>query len=115
MIEIRKEFHSQEAEARPLLPEQHLLLAVLDDAIWTYLYGKGKYGQNFQRQAEKWLWSDESWWVVSFHTVCDHLSLDPHWIRAGLLKAQKRLASPKYHGPRPTRRIRSWSKNYKLA
>jgi hypothetical protein len=115
VIEIHKEFHNQEVESRPLLPEQHLLLAVLDDAIWTYLYGKGKYGQNYQRQAEKWLWSDESWWVVSFRTVCEQLDLNPNWIRGGLLKAQKRLTSPKDGRSRPTRRIRSWSKNYKLA
>jgi hypothetical protein len=67
--------------------EVALLYAVLEDAIFCLRKGKREKGRNYVRtaqEAEAWLFSDNDEWPFSFVNVCQHLGLDPAYLRRGL-------------------------------
>lgn len=69
--------------------EQRLLLAVLEDAISNFLRYKGSRstrGKRLFREECEWFWSKEKNYLYAFETICDHLHLNPDYLRAGLQK-----------------------------
>jgi len=70
-----------------LSPERRLLIAVLEDAVHVY---RTQAGAVLPRQralfadAEAWIESDDRSWIFSFESICDHLGLDPEYLRRGL-------------------------------
>ncbi|HEY1270130.1 MAG TPA: hypothetical protein VGH16_22925 [Candidatus Binatia bacterium] len=69
-------------------PEQRLMLAVLEDAVWCFQNGlraKDKKKQDLSREAEEWLMEEESQWLFSFNEICDLLGLEARYIRKRLV------------------------------
>lgn len=67
--------------------ERRLLLAVLQDAVYTY----GKYchvrtrqGKRLFDEVQEWMWSRDTHWLYAFESICSYLQLDPDSIRKGL-------------------------------
>jgi hypothetical protein len=87
-------------QTRPGKPERKLMLAVLVDAVQTYqkfAFSTSIRGQALFREAERWLWSEDSEGVFSFSNICEVFGLDPALFRRGLLKwreKRKRHGSP---------------------
>ena len=86
----REVFHS-----RQIAPEKRLMIAVLDDAVQSFLAGirprKSGDLRHF-REAEEWIMDSSGNWVLSFDSICNLLELDPDYLRSGLekLKAEAR-------------------------
>jgi hypothetical protein len=78
---------AQFSRARATCPEQRLMLAVLQDAIDIYR----KYAAvscsrrgHLIREAEEWLFSDDTSWPLSLVNVCDAVGIDVGGLRARL-------------------------------
>lgn len=71
--------------------ERRLLLAVIEEAIHSFLkYRDARTirGQRLFRETQEWFWSPEQDWLYSFESICQHLHLDPDYIRRGLQRWQ---------------------------
>jgi hypothetical protein len=101
-------------------PERALLLAVLSEAIETFqkfAFTKSFKGRELFREAEGWLWSENSDDLFSFRGICEALSLEPRWVRYGLhqwletaaktrrTSARSKSASPPIGSRRTLRRV----------
>ena len=65
------------------------MLAVLEEAITTFqkfAFARSLRGQNFFREADRWIRAEDDEWFFSFNNICDLLGFDPAWIRTGLTK-----------------------------
>jgi hypothetical protein len=74
--------------------ERRLMVAILEDAIHTYLKFAGdprKLQQDQFREADAWVESDDRSWVFAFASICEHLGLEPSQLRRGL-RARKAQA-----------------------
>lgn len=74
--------------------ERRLMIAILEDAILTYLKFAGdarKAQQDQFRDAETWVETDDRSWIFSFASICEHLGLEPSQLRRGL-RARKAQA-----------------------
>jgi hypothetical protein len=69
-------------------PEQKLMLAVLEDAIWTYITYPSKRDSHFF-EVEDWFWDEHNDQLFSFESICDVLNLSPQRIRQGLLRHKR--------------------------
>lgn len=68
-------------------PEAALMRAVLADALGCFQKGlvhQGRRVQRIAREAEEWLFSDDSRWPFSFVSICAVLGLEPAYLRRGL-------------------------------
>jgi hypothetical protein len=68
-------------------PECHLLWAVLENAVETYMKNAsatGRRGKRLFREAEEWIMQDDPTWLCSFVNICHVLGLDPDYLRRGL-------------------------------
>ena len=114
---IRYDFNEDLTEER-LLPEQvflpmrfqdkhrgevALLYAILDDAIRCLQKGRWEKGWDHVRaaqEAEAWLFADDYEWPFSFVNICEHLRLDPTYLRRGLKCWRPlRQSIPKHKSP----------------
>jgi hypothetical protein len=80
--------------SEPLEPERTLIAAILEDAVHSYRkYGQARdrHGKKRFREAEEWLMEDGSDWIFSFRHVCEHLGLEPNYVRRGLRKVKGRI------------------------
>ncbi len=71
-VEIAKKIRSQ--------PECHLLWAVLEEALSTYMKyaaAKSRRGQRLFREAEQWIFQDDYTRLCSFSNICHILELHP--------------------------------------
>jgi len=67
--------------------ERRLLLAVLEDAVNSFLkyrVARSRRGQRLFAETLDWFWSREQRWLYSFASICRHLGLDADYIRGGL-------------------------------
>jgi hypothetical protein len=77
-----------------LEPEKALLLAVLEDAIDCFLkpYStQDRIGKERSQEAEWWIVQTRDDRLFSFESVCQHLGLDPQYLRQGLLARRVQL------------------------
>jgi hypothetical protein len=110
LIEVSKETGvAAEFEAArkrtTLIPEQELMLAVLEDATTCYqkhLLAKSDGGKILFRDAEEWILNQRNDSVFSFESICEVLGLSPNYVRLGLLRIKERTL-----GSRPTAKIYS--------
>ena len=75
--------------------EKALMLAILENAIedfQKYVLATDKKGKGLFDAAEAWILETDSPSFFSFNNICDHLELDPDYIRKGFarLKEAKR-------------------------
>jgi len=78
---------------RVLDPERRLMLAVLHEAVTSYLEDRRSVRGNL-REVEQWFASDDATWPYSFGNLCDALGLDRSAVRRALhLQRLERLAS----------------------
>lgn len=81
-------------------PEQRLMLAVLEDAVWCFqngLLSKDRRKQGLSRDAEEWIMEENADWLFSFDEICDLLGLEPRYVRKQLRHWKKETL-----GGRPT-------------
>lgn len=72
-----------------LLPEQHLIMAIVERAVLDYV-GPGKTDLHHKRSARKFLISDSEE-LFSFRWISQHLPYDPDWFRETVLKFVEKL------------------------
>jgi hypothetical protein len=63
------------------------MCAVLDDALHCFQQQFVKCGQRAERlarEAEEWMFSEDTTWPFSFVNICRQLGLEPAYIRRGL-------------------------------
>lgn len=88
------EFFDVNKKRFPLLPEQDLMLAVLEDAIACYmnhLKPKSLSGRTLFEDAERWFFNEGGDWIFSFANICQMVGLDPNYVRRGLLSARRKM------------------------
>lgn len=98
---LPEQFYSDSANLLHERPEAALMRAVLQDAVDCAQEGAraaSRRKQRLAREAEEWLFSDESHWPFSFLNICAVLGLEPQYIRRGLRRRFQQ---------RPTRRHKS--------
>jgi len=64
-----------------------LLRAVLENAVHTWLHyrqAKDARGRRLFAEAETWFMSTRRDYLCAFESICEHLQLDPNYIRRGL-------------------------------
>jgi hypothetical protein len=79
------QFYSPQRRAG-LQPEKRLMLAVLEDAVLTYLRG----GMQVGPDATTWFDHDDLTWPYSFANLCDALGLDRQAVRGALRRQRER-------------------------
>jgi hypothetical protein len=70
---------------RPLQPEQHLMAAVLEDALNVRRRGPCATGRSprlLYAEVRRWFASNDIQWPFSFVNICQGLGLDPSAVRA---------------------------------
>ena len=81
---------------KTLEPEKDLMLAVLEDSVTCfqkYLCAQDRRGNTLFRDAEEWIWEENSDWPFSFENICQVLGFNPDYLRQGLLRwKEKELA-----------------------
>jgi len=85
----------EQATPRRLIdPERRLMLAVLHEAVVSYLTRRERSTREGQMEIERWFASDDATWPYSFGNLCDALGLDRSAVRRSLfLQRLERLAS----------------------
>src|ERR1044071_7726619 len=71
-----------------LEPETRLMVAILEDAIdcfQTNLLARGVTNVRLFNEAATWILAADSDWIFSFDNICEHLGLDPAYVRQGLI------------------------------
>jgi hypothetical protein len=84
-------------QSRQIPPEKRLILAILDDAVQSFVATMKPRNHKELREfeeAQTWIMETNSEWIFSFDSVCSQLALDPDYLRSGLqkLKAEARNA-----------------------
>jgi hypothetical protein len=79
----------------PDTPERRLLMAVLEDALWTIRKGVPiRHEPLAVAQARAWIASTATSWLCDFERICVELGLEPEPIRRAVLQGK---AGERYH------------------
>jgi len=65
------------------------MLAILKDAVSTFqadLFAANVKSSRRYEQAKAWITETDGDWVFSFENICEHLGLNPAYVRNGLLR-----------------------------
>lgn len=92
-------------EKSHFMPEEKLMFAVLTDAIecfQKYLGANGRRYRNLFAEADAWIKNRDCSTPFSFEHICEVLSINPNYLRLGLI--QWRVTNESQKGPR--KRIR---------
>ena len=91
-------------QSRQIPPEKRLILAILDDAVQSFIATmrprSPKEVREF-KEAQMWIMEANSTWIFSFESICDELGLDPDYLRGGLQKLK--IEASKAPRSRPAR------------
>lgn len=80
-------------------PERALMAAVLFEGIQSYLgsqSAKSKLRKRQFREAQHWIFKDQTDYPFSFNNVCEAIGVNPNYLRCGLNAVQSTLTN----GPR---------------
>lgn len=75
-----------------LVPEKRLMLAVLEEAVFTYQRDVGGGGGSELDEVQAWFADDDRDWPFSFVNICAALELEPSFVRHGLAEWARRRA-----------------------
>jgi hypothetical protein len=85
---------------------RRLLFGVLEEAVRSFAQYQGdrtSRGKQLFRETCEWFWSTDRQWLYSFENICEHLHLDPDYLRQGLQRWQHALEGTKSsNGTRPS-------------
>src|SRR6266404_5924929 len=89
--------------------EKRLMLAVLESAtedFQKYVRANDKRRKELFDEAEAWILNTDDPSFFSFDNICEHLNLDPNYMRQGFMrwKDATRNGDPKKYIKRPNRR-----------
>ena len=91
-----------------LEPEKRLMLAILKDAVGTFqadlFAANAKSSRRFE-QAKDWITETDGDWVFSFANVCEHLGLNPAYVRNGLLRWMENQLANQHRGAHWARKL----------
>jgi len=76
-----------------LEPEEKLMLAVLEDAIFCfqkYLFARDIKGKRLFQEAQDWILEEDKGWPFSFENICEVLGLSPGYVRQGLMRWERK-------------------------
>jgi hypothetical protein len=80
-----------------LEPEKRLLMAILEDAVNCFqdnVLAESSKAKKLFDEAEEWVLAESGDGIFSFPIVCEHLGINPDYVRRGLLRwKEKKLAS----------------------
>jgi len=80
----------EELHKRPIRDgEKRLMLAMLENAtedFQKYATATDRRGKELFDAAEQWIMETDSASFFSFETICEHLQLDPSYLRQGFLR-----------------------------
>jgi hypothetical protein len=81
------------------------MLALLNDAIYCFKHYYGartRSGKKLFLAADQWIMQSGGDWLYSFDSVCEHLGMDPNYLRTGLQrhKESRRVEARKQVRPR---------------
>jgi len=82
-----EQFYGPQSGLASKCPEAELMRAALEDALLCFHKGlvhEGRRVQRIGREAEEWLFSDDTRWPFSFVSICAVLGLEPAYLRRGL-------------------------------
>ena len=82
-----QQYYDQETSARQ--PEITLMFAVLLYAVecfQKYALLDDEYATRLFRETENWILDNDREWLFSFINICDALTIDPRYLRKGLLR-----------------------------
>jgi hypothetical protein len=77
-------------------PEKRLVLAILEDAIYTYqdnVTATGSKARKLFNDTEEWITQADGDWIFSFTSVCEILGLSPEYVRRGLVRWKEKKLS----------------------
>ena len=89
-------------QSRQISPEKRLILAILDDAVQSFIETMRPRSPKERREfeeAQMWIMEANSEWIFSFESICNQLGLDPDYLRGGLQKLKIEAS----HAPRSRR------------
>jgi hypothetical protein len=92
---VQQQYLDTVRRSEPLEPEKALLVAILEDAIHTYRKyrtARQRAGKKRFCEAEEWIMGGGNDWIFSFHNVCELLSLNPDYIRRGVIESVNETA-----------------------
>ncbi len=79
--------------------EKRLMLAMLENAtedFQKYVLATDKKGKELFHAAEEWILETDSPSFFSFNCICEHLELNPDYMRKGFMRwKETRLSQPK--------------------
>ena len=84
---LAEEVFSVRSSVASRQPEAALMCAVLEDAVQCFqkqFVSASRHARRLGREAEAWLFSDNSQSAFSFLSICTALDLGPQYIRRGL-------------------------------
>jgi hypothetical protein len=87
---VQQQYLDTVRRSEHLEPEKALLVAILEDAIHTYRKyrtTRERAGKKRFPEAEEWIMGGGSDWIFSFHNVCELLSLNPDYVRRGVVES----------------------------
>jgi len=93
-ILIGEQFLSTYRRRFSLQPEQDLMLAVLQDAVFCFQENATAVAPRKQalfREAEEWILSDDNSYLFSFYNICDSVGLSPAYLRRGLIRWREEI------------------------
>ncbi len=91
-----------------LQPEKRLMLAILKDAVSTFqadLFADNAKSSRRFEQAKDWISETDGDWVFSFQNICEHLGLNPAYVRNGLLRWMEKKLAKRQLDARVSRKI----------
>jgi hypothetical protein len=106
--ELATEQYGRVFRGARLSPEKRLMLAVLDDAVESFVAHVKPRNAKEQRQfhdARDWIMEADGDWLFSFNSVCQVVGIDPDYLRGGLERLHNRAA--RANGDRAARASRA--------
>lgn len=86
-----EQFFAQRRKVLQHTGEYRLLIAVLQDALecwFRYRHARRTRERRLFHEVSEWFSARDRDWLFAFECICDHLELDPNYIRQGLKQWQ---------------------------
>jgi hypothetical protein len=102
-IVTTQQFHRVFRSNRHCEPEKRLMFAVLSDAVecfQRYRDATSPTHRKLSEDAKSWIQSEDSNWPYSFERICEVLSINPRYLRVGLMRWRATFESQKNAGNR---------------